>query len=60
MLLDDIKKIDLIVIPAVDGDLRHAIEINKDFIPWITKHYQQGAEVASLCMGALYSLPPVY
>lgn len=52
MLLDDIKKTDLIVIPAVDGDLRNAIEINKDFIPWITKHYQQGAEVASLCMGA--------
>lgn len=52
LLIDDVKKTDLIIIPAVDGDIRQAIEDNKDFIPWIVKHYNNGAEVASLCMGA--------
>ncbi len=48
----DVKKTDLIVIPAVDGDLREAIEKNKAFLPWIVEQYNQGAEVASLCLGA--------
>src|SRR4051812_21170864 len=50
--INDIKKTDLIVIPALDGDLQKAIEINKDFIPWIVQHYENGSEVASLCVGA--------
>lgn len=52
MLLDDIKKTDLIIIPAIDGEINSALEKNKDFIPWIIKHYKNGAEVASLCLGA--------
>jgi transcriptional regulator GlxA family with amidase domain len=51
-LLNDVKKTDLIIIPALDGDMRQAIEENKDFIPWIVGRYKSGAEVASLCMGA--------
>lgn len=52
MVLDDIKKTDLIIIPAIDGEINSALEKNKDFIPWIIKHYKNGAEVASLCLGA--------
>jgi transcriptional regulator GlxA family with amidase domain len=52
LTLDQVKKTDLIIIPALDGDLKEAIEKNREFIPWITKHYQNGAEVASLCLGA--------
>ncbi|MBE0539065.1 MAG: helix-turn-helix domain-containing protein [Ignavibacterium sp.] len=48
----DIIKTDLIIIPAMYGDLMKAIEQNKDFIPWIVNQYKQGAEVASLCLGA--------
>lgn len=48
----DIKKTDLIVIPALDGDMREMLELNKDFIPWIIDQYNKGAEVASLCLGA--------
>lgn len=51
-LLKDVKQTDLIIIPAVDGDILEAIENNKAFIPWIEKQYKAGAEVASLCMGA--------
>ncbi len=51
-LVNDVKKTDLIIIPALDGDMQHAIEQNKDFIPWIVTQYKNGAEIASLCMGA--------
>jgi len=51
-LIDDVKKTDLIFVPALIGDLKPALESNSDFIPWIIKHYRQGSEVASLCIGA--------
>src|SRR6476469_2010768 len=49
---EDVIKTDLIVIPALDGDLQQAVEKNKAFIPWIKTQYEQGAEIASLCVGA--------
>jgi transcriptional regulator GlxA family with amidase domain len=52
LLIDDVKKTDLIIIPAIDGDMQQALEINKNFVPWITQQYKNGAEVASLCIGA--------
>ena len=51
-VLEQVKKTDLIIIPALDGEINNAIKINSDFIPWIKKQYANGAEVASLCMGA--------
>ncbi|MBT1696622.1 helix-turn-helix domain-containing protein [Fulvivirgaceae bacterium PWU4] len=51
-LLNDVEKTDLVIIPAVDGEMKAALEANKEFIPWITKQYKAGAEVASLCLGA--------
>ena len=51
-LLKDVKKTDLIIIPALSGDIHRALEINKAFIPWIVDQYKKGAEVASLCIGA--------
>lgn len=51
-LLHDVKKTDLIIIPALSGDMRTALEENKDFIPCVIDQYNKGAEVASLCIGA--------
>ncbi len=51
-LLKDVKKTDLIFIPALSGDMKTALKLNKDFVPWIVDQYEQGAEVASLCIGA--------
>ena len=48
----DVARTDLIIIPALDGDLTEAIERNRDFIPWIVNQHKRGAEVASLCLGA--------
>jgi len=50
--INEIKKTDLAIIPAMYGDLQKAIETNRDFIPWILNQYKSGAEVASLCLGA--------
>ena len=46
------RKPDLIIVPALSGDLQRALQLNKDFLPWIVQHYKQGTEVASLCLGA--------
>jgi transcriptional regulator GlxA family with amidase domain len=52
VLLNNIKKTDLIIIPALYGDLREAVTANKKIIPWIIAQHRKGAEVASLCVGA--------
>ena len=51
-LLKDVKKTDLVFIPALFGNMSSAIEKNKAAIPWIREQYKNGAEVASLCVGA--------
>ncbi len=51
-LVKDVRKTDLIIIPALDGDMVKVLEDNEDFVPWIIKQYKGGAEVASLCVGA--------
>ena len=50
--LKDVKKTDLIFIPALSGDMKRALQLNKQLIPWIVEQYKNGAEVASLCIGA--------
>jgi len=51
-LLKDVKKTDLVIIPALFGDMKTAIASNKKLLPWINEQYKNGAEVASLCVGA--------
>ena len=51
-LLKDVKETDLVVIPALFGDMKSAIAKNKKLVPWIQEQYNNGAEVASLCVGA--------
>ena len=52
VLLQEVNKTNLIIIPAIDGNMELALEENKAFIPWIVQQYNQGSEVASLCLGA--------
>lgn len=51
-LLQEVSKTDLIFIPALSGEMKKALELNKALIPWIVSQYGRGAEVASLCIGA--------
>ena len=48
-MMKDVKKTDLIIIPALQPQ---SLSVNLDFIPWISEQYKRGAEVASLCVGA--------
>src|SRR5215213_2744923 len=50
--LDDVKRTDLIFIPAFDGHTEEVLETNKAFVPWIVEQHEKGAEVVSLCVGA--------
>jgi len=52
VLVQDVTYTDLIIIPAISGDIKNSIDINKGFLPWIVEQYKNGAEVASLCIGA--------
>ncbi|HXC06768.1 MAG TPA: helix-turn-helix domain-containing protein [Bacteroidia bacterium] len=51
-LLEEVDQTDLIFIPAISGDIPKALKLNEAFLPWIVDQYHQGAEVASLCIGA--------
>ena len=53
-LIDHVEKTDLVFLPALIGNMKEALEANKNFIPWIIKQHHQGAEVASLCAGAFF------
>ncbi len=54
VLIDDVKKTDLIIIPAIHSEPNKMMEDNAPFIPWITNHYKQGTEVASLCVASFF------
>ncbi|GGA93260.1 MULTISPECIES: GlxA family transcriptional regulator [Mucilaginibacter] len=52
ILLSDLQKSDMVIIPAISGDLQNAVNVNRDFVPWIINQYNNGAEIASLCIGS--------
>src|SRR5690606_16339514 len=51
-LIGDVGRTDLIIVPACDGDMKKVVEMNQAYVPWIVRQYKNGAEVASLCVGA--------
>lgn len=51
-LLPEVKETDLVVLPALYGDMGQALAENVEALPWIREMHAGGAEVASLCVGA--------
>ena len=51
-LIEEDLKTDLLIIPALHGDIFKRMDQNKDLIPWIRRQYESGSEVMSLCTGA--------
>jgi len=49
----DVKKADIIIVPTSGLSLDKVIE-NSVLLPWLRKHYQAGAYIAGVCMGAAY------
>lgn len=54
LLIEEVKRTDLIIIPALFGDQTSALTRNQALIPWIVEQYKAGAEVASFCIGAFF------
>ena len=54
VLIDDVVKTDLIIIPAIHGAPNAVLAHNAAFIPWIIEQYKKGAEVASLCIASFF------
>jgi transcriptional regulator GlxA family with amidase domain len=50
--IDKVRKTDLVIIPAMDGDVLAQLEMNRAFIPWVRQMHDRGADVASICTGA--------
>lgn len=54
VLIKDVTKTDLIIIPAIHGDPKTVMQKNTAFVPWILQQYENGAEVASLCIASFF------
>jgi transcriptional regulator GlxA family with amidase domain len=50
--ISEIRKTDLIIIPAIGKDVNRMLALNQEMIPWIHNQYVKGSEVASICTGA--------
>ncbi|MBK8944422.1 MAG: helix-turn-helix domain-containing protein [Ignavibacteriae bacterium] len=50
--IENAEQANLIIVPAISGNILNAIEVNEKFIPFILDQYNGGAEIASLCIGA--------
>lgn len=48
----ELDKTDLIIIPALKGDMMSATHNNRFIVDWLVKQYKQNAEIAALCTGA--------
>ncbi len=54
VLINDIKKTDLIIIPAIHGEPKSVMEKNAEFVPWLLNQYAKGAEIATLCIASFF------
>ena len=52
VLLQNVSSTDLIIIPAVHGNMQQIMADNELMLDWIVKQYKGGAAVAALCIGA--------
>jgi transcriptional regulator GlxA family with amidase domain len=50
----DITKTDIIIIPTSGLAYDEKLIANNALVPWLIKHYGQGAYLAGVCMGAAY------
>ncbi len=51
-LASDVRRSDLVVVPALDPDVLEHLAMNRDVVPWLRRMFMAGADVASVCTGA--------
>jgi transcriptional regulator GlxA family with amidase domain len=52
--IDSVERTDIVVVPTSGLDLDLKLVENSALLPWLRRHYDQGAYVAGVCMGAAY------
>jgi transcriptional regulator GlxA family with amidase domain len=52
--LDDVGRTDIVIVPTSGLDLDLKLVENSALLPWLRRHYEQGAYIAGVCMGAAY------
>jgi transcriptional regulator GlxA family with amidase domain len=52
--LSDIARTDIVIIPTSGLELDLKLVENSALLPWLRRHYEQGAYIAGVCMGAAY------
>jgi transcriptional regulator GlxA family with amidase domain len=51
VLLHELPRTDLVLIPSVHGDKPKILADNQELLSWIVRQYENGAAVASMCIG---------
>lgn len=54
LLITEVTKTDMIIIPAIHENYEKGLAENAAFIPWIKDQYKAGAEIVSFCIGAFF------
>ncbi len=54
--LKDISKTDLVIIPALAGNIGEGLQKDKELQQWIRKQFQYGTEIAFMCT-SVFLLP---
>jgi transcriptional regulator GlxA family with amidase domain len=52
--IHDIKKTDIIILPASGLDVQDRIAQNTDLLPWLRKWHARGAYIAGICSGVAF------
>ncbi len=50
----EVERSDLVIVPTSGLEVDLKLAENSALLPWLRRHYEQGAYVASICMGAVY------
>jgi transcriptional regulator GlxA family with amidase domain len=51
-VLRDVRRSDLVLVPALDPDIASHLAQNRDVVPWLRRIFLAGADVASACTGS--------
>lgn len=52
--IDEIERTDIIIVPTSGLELDEKLIEHSVLLPWLRKHYESGAYLAGVCMGAAY------
>jgi transcriptional regulator GlxA family with amidase domain len=54
LTLAEVAATDLVIVPALAGNIPEVVKTNATFVPWIQERYHAGAQIAGLCTGVFF------